>query len=547
MFFPQIDQLRGKRVLLGALLVVVTLLLYLPVVHHDFIDCWDDGSYVTANIHVRSGLKLANVAWAFTTFEQFNWHPVTWLSHMLDCQLFGLNSGAHHYVNVLLHAANVLLLFWILQQATNAVWRSFLVAAVFAVHPLNVETVAWVAQRKSLLSAFFSLLTIVAYGWYIRRGGWKRYVVIVCAFGLALMSKPMAVSVPLLLLLFDYWPLNRLEELPFSRRWARLVTEKLPLLFISAASSGLTEMAQRSGGSVVPLSSLPMSTRVENGVISYVTYIGKIVWPANLAVFYPHPRMTFGFSLPLGEVIASATILLILSGLALYFHRARYLAVGWFFFLTTLVPVIGIVQVGAQGMADRYAYIPSIGLFIAVVWGLAAVVEDKRITRVVLFFAGLCLITGFAAATVHYLAYWQNGVKLFSQARVAWGRPHPWLEQLYAYCLVSSGRVDEALQHYQESCALEPRVDNCHYDIAQILFDRRQFRDAIREYQLALKFTANPERALSCLNKSGEALLQLGKYDAAQKSFAEALTIDPGNATALRLRDKIINGKGGAN
>jgi protein O-mannosyl-transferase len=542
MSLPRIDDLRQKRVVLGALLVVVTLLLYLPVVHHEFINGWDDDDYVTGNIHVRSGLTLANVAWAFTSFDMSNWHPVTWLSHMLDCQLFGLNSGAHHYVNVLLHAANVLLLFWILQQATNAVWRSFLVAALFAVHPLNVETVAWVAQRKSLLSAFFSLLTIAAYGWYIRKGGWKRYLVVVGAFGLALMSKPMAVSLPLLLLLFDYWPLKRWEELPSSRRWARLVLEKVPLFVMSAASSVLTEMAQRSGGSVMQLSLLPLPTRVENTAISYVSYLGKIFWPAKLATFYP-----LGFSQPLGDVIAGAILLVGLSALALCFHRAPYIAVGWLFFLITLVPVIGIVQVGFQGMADRYTYVPAIGLFIALTWGLAAVVEHVPIARVALSFAALCLISGFAAGTVHYLKYWQNGITLFSQARAAYGRPHMWLEQLYANALLSSGRIDEAFQHYQESCALDFENQYCHYEMAHISLGRGQFRNAIREYNFALMLTSHKEIRLLCLNESGEAFLQLGEYDAAQKSVAEALSIDPANATASRLREQINNKKGGGN
>ena len=540
MSLPRIDDLRQKRVLLGALLVVVTLLLYLPVVHHEFINGWDDDDYVTGNIHVRSGLKPANVAWAFTSFDMSNWHPVTWLSHMLDCQLFGLNSGAHHYVNVLLHAANVLLLFWILQRATDAVWRSFVVAALFAVHPLNVETVAWVAQRKSLLSAFFSLLTIASYGLYVRRGGWKRYWVVVGAFALALMSKPMAVSLPLLLLLFDYWPLKRLEELPFSRRWARLVLEKIPLLIMSAVSSVLTEMAQRSGGSVMQLVLLPLSTRIENTVLSYVAYVGKILWPARLATFYP-----LGFSPSLGDVIASSAILMGVTALALYFHGARYILVGWLFFLITLVPVIGIVQVGFQGMADRYTYIPSIGLFVALTWGLAAAVERLQVARVVLSLAAFCLITGFAAATVHYLAYWENGVSLFSQARTAYGRPHMWLEQLYGNALLASGRVDEAFQHYQESCALDSENQYCHYEMGHILLGLRQFRNAIREYRFALMLTSHSQIKILCLNESGEAFLQLGDYDAAQESVGEALGIDPANATALRLREQISNKKGG--
>lgn len=495
----RIDVLQQKRVALGALLVVVTLLLYLPVVHHEFINGWDDDDYVTANMHVRSGLKAANVAWAFTSFDMSNWHPVTWLSHMLDCQLFGLNSGAHHYINVVLHAANVLLLFWILQQATGAVWRSFIVAALFAVHPLNVETVAWVAQRKSLLSAFFSLLAIAAYGLYIRRGGWKRYLVVVAAFALALMSKPMAVSLPLLLLLFDYWPLKRLDDLPFSRRWTRLVLEKIPLFLMSAVSSVLTEMAQRSGGSVMQLVLEPLSTRLENTVTSYIAYVGKILWPAKLSTFYP-----LEFSPPLGDVIAGAVLLIGLSALALYLRRAPYIAVGWFFFLITLVPVIGIVQVGFQGMADRYAYIPAIGLFIALTWGLAAVVEQLPMARVALALVALCLISGFATATVRYLRCWQNGVTLFAQARVAYGRPHMWLEQLYGNALLSAGRTEEAFQHYQESCALDSENQYCHYEMGHILLAWHRFRDAIREYRFALMLTSHPQIKVLCLSESGK-------------------------------------------
>lgn len=537
---PRIDNSRQKRILLGALLVIVTLLLYLPVVHHEFLNGWDDDDYVTRNIHVRSGFTLPNVAWAFKSFDMSNWHPVTWLSHMLDCQLFGLNSGPHHYINVLLHSANVLLLFWILQRATAAVWRSFVVAALFAVHPLNVETVAWVAQRKSLLSAFFSLVAIAGYGWYVRRGGWQRYLVVLGAFALALMSKPMAVSLPLLLLLFDYWPLKRLEGIPFPRKWARLVLEKIPLLFMSAVSSVVTEMAQRSGESVMPLALLPLLTRIENTVISYVSYVGKIFWPAKLATFYP-----LGFSPYLGDVVASTVILIGVTALALYFHRARYILVGWLFFLITLVPVIGIVQVGFQGIADRYAYIPSVGLFIALTWGLAAVVEHLPIARVALSFVVLCLIGWFAGATVHYLKCWQNGVTLFAEARIAYGRPHMWLEQLYGNALLASGQTNEAFRHYQESCDLDSENQYCHYEMGHILLSWHQFRNAIREYQFALILTSHSQIKLLCLNESGEAFLRLGDYDAAQESVREALSIDPANTTALHLREEIINKKSG--
>lgn len=313
------DQQR-LRVVLGVLLLAVTVLLYLPVLHHDFLSLWDDDAYVTENPHVRSGLTLANVRWAFTSFEQSNWHPLTWLSHMLDCQMFGLNPEPHHTVNLLFHAANVLLLFWILHAATAAPWRSFFVALIFAVHPLNVETVAWIAQRKSVLGAFFSLLTLTAYGWYVRRGGWSRYLLLASAFACALLSKPMAVSLPLLLLLFDHWPLRRYEDLPPVRRWSRLTLEKLPLFAMSTASCLLTEMAQGAGGSIMELSLLPVSARIENIAISYVAYIGKVFWPTRLATYYP-----IRFSPPMGDAIASAAILILITSLVLYFRKAPYL------------------------------------------------------------------------------------------------------------------------------------------------------------------------------------------------------------------------------
>jgi tetratricopeptide (TPR) repeat protein len=486
-------------------------------------------------------LTIANMRWAFTSFEQSNWHPVTWLSHMLDCQLFGLNPRAQHGVNVLLHAANALLLFWILQRATGAVWRSFFVALLFAVHPLNVETVAWIAQRKSLLSAFFSLLTVAAYGLYVRRGGWTRYLLLVFLFGLSLMAKPMAVSLPLLLLLFDYWPLRRFEELAAPRRWTKLTLEKLPLFAMSAASSVLTEMTQGAGGSVMGLSLLPLSARIENAAISYVAYIGKMVWPAKLATYYP-----LRFSPPVGDAIASAAILIAVSALAMYLRRSPYIAVGWFFFVISMIPVIGIVQVGFQGMADRYTYIPAIGLMIGLVWGVADAVQTVPVARGSLSVVTLCIAIALSVTTARYLPAWQNSETLFAHARAAWGQPDMWLEQLYSNALFSAGRIDEALEHYQTSCAIQPRTEYCHYNIAHIFSGRGQFRDAILEYDLALRYTANRDMALLCLTEDAEAHLQIGDYIGAESSVGKALTIDPSNSTALQLREQIIHRKGGA-
>jgi hypothetical protein len=531
-----LGNLRHKPMLLGALLVFATLLLYSSVRHHEFLD-FDDSQYVIENIHVSTGLKLDNVVWAFTTFYAANWHPLTWLSHMMDCQLFGLNSGSQHMVNVALHATNVLLLFLLLQKATGAVWRSLFVAALFAVHPLNVETVAWVAERKSLLSALFSLLTIAAYGWYVSRPGWKKYLLVLVAFSFALMSKPMAVSLPLVLLLLDYWPLQRYEDLPFRSKWVRLSLEKVPLFLMSAASSVVTIVAQRSSGSVVDTSALPLSVRMGNAFVSYVAYIGKMFWPAKLAVFYPHPQ----HSLPWSDVLAAAIILSAISIAVLYFHRARYLAMGWFLFVITLVPVIGIVQVGRQAMADRYAYIPCIGLFIIVAWGLGDAVDRAAIPRVLPSVGALCLLVAFAAATIRDLTYWQNGVNLFTHAEVLAGRPDAHIEAALGDAMVIAGRYNEAYEHYGEACILLPRDAQCRFNLAEILFNRHQLRDALEQYQLALSFTDSKDMAVSCLTNSGEILLDLADYETAEKSLTAALQIDPNNSTALRLRQQALN------
>jgi len=539
---PTSQHARRVHVRLGMLLLVVTLLLYLPVLHHDFLRLWDDDAYVTGNPHVRTGLTLANIRWAFTSFEQSNWHPVAWLSHMLDCQFFGLNAGAHHAVNLLLHAANVLLLFWILRKATGVLWRSFFVALFFAVHPLNVETVAWIAQRKSLLSALFSLLAVAAYGRYVRRPGWRRYGPLALTFALSLMAKPMAVTLPLLLLLFDYWPLDRYRELPPRRRWTKLTLEKVPLLAMSAASSVITAMAQRAGGSVMGLSLLPMSTRVENAAVSYVAYIDKILWPTRLATYYP-----LRLSPSLGDAVASAAILIAVSALVLYWRRLPYLAGGWFFFIIALVPVIGIVQVGFQGMADRYTYVPAIGLMIALVWGLAAAVHGIPVARTSLAVAGILVAIAFTSVTARYVRDWQDSVRLFARARSAWGQPDMWLEQLYGNALFSAGRIGEALEHYQASCAIQPRTEYCHYNIAHILSGGGQFRDAIREYELALRYTSNREMALLCLTEAAEAQLQIADYPSAENSITRALAIDSSDPAALLLREEILRRKGGAN
>ncbi|HWJ48677.1 MAG TPA: tetratricopeptide repeat protein, partial [Candidatus Udaeobacter sp.] len=296
------------------------------------------------------------------------------------------------------------------------------------------------------------------------------------------------------------------------------------------------------GGSVMGLSLLPASTRIENAAISYVAYISKLLWPARLATYYP-----LRFSFPVGDVVASAAILIAISTLALYLRRSPYIAVGWFFFIISMIPVIGVVQVGFQGMADRYMYIPAIGLMIALVWGVPDAVQTAAWARTSLSVAALLIAIALSVTTTRYLRAWQDSATLFGHARAAWGRPDMWLEQLYGNALFSAGRIDEALEHYQASCAIQPRTEHCHYNIAHIFLGRGQFRDAIREYDLALRYTANRDMALLCLTEKAEAQLQIGDYVSAENSVAQALTIDPSNSVALQLRGQIAQRKGGAN
>ena len=545
-----VEELRKKPALLGAVLILFTLLVYSSVAQHQFLE-FDDSQYVTTNIHVSTGLSPGNIAWAFTTFHQGNWHPVTWLSHMADCSLFGLNSGPLHLVNVALHATNTVLLFFLLQHAAGAVWRSFLVALLFAVHPLNVETVAWVAERKSLLCTLFSLLTLAAYGWYVRRTGWRPYLAMVAAFALALMSKPMAVSLPLAMLLFDYWPLRRDETLHGARRWLTLCWEKVPLLLMSAASCVVTVIAQHSGDTVAGTSELGIWYRVGNAIVSYAAYIHKLVWPSDLAIFYPHPLG----SLPLWKVIASVGVLAAATWAVLRYRRFRYLPVGWFFFVVSLVPVIGVVQVGMQAMADRYAYIPCLGLFIITAWGLGELAALQPAARFAPAVLAACMLVAYSMVTVNDLQYWQDGVQLFTRAGDVADEPHYAIEELLADAFLSAGRLDDAFQHYRKACELNPKLSDCHYNMAVILYhgpaeepDRHRLQEALEQYRLAGKF-ANKGSAieLSCMINSAEIWMTLGNDRKANAFLLEALRRDPGNIEALSLRQRLLSQKPGEN
>ncbi len=522
-----------RSTVLCLLLVMLTLAFYNPIVHNGFTS-FDDNLYITQNDHVRAGLTWSTVKWAFTSFAAANWHPVTWLSHALDYQIFKLNPAGHHYVNVLLHSANAILLFLLLESATELTWPSFIVAALFALHPVNVESVAWAAERKNVLSMLFFLLTLHAYGWYVRRESVSRYLVVTATFALGLMAKPEIITLPFVLLLWDYWPLRRMfgspsgresEGAPVSRSFSFLVAEKLPLLLLSAGSAVLTFLAQRAGDA---LRSGPLWVRLENVPVAYVRYLGKAFWPSRLAVLYPHP----GRFLADWKVLASTLLLLSLTTLVLYFRNRRYAVVGWFWFLGTLVPVIGLVQVGVQAMADRYAYLPYIGLFVGVVWCVAEIAQERKIPS--LWFGvpiGLLLLT-LGMITRQQLAYWHDTETLWRQALSVTEGNYA-AHNALATELTKQGRMDEATAEFNETYKLNGYSVSEIIEIGVIEQNHGRPQDAIVQYERALQLSADAKSRSVALAMLGSAFEQAGDIDHERMSYQYALREDPDNGVAL--------------
>lgn len=508
------------------LLIVVTIVLYTPVRSHDFLN-YDDDVYVYHNTHVTVGLTWQAIRWSLTATEQSNWHPVTWLSHALDCQLFGLDSGYHHLSNVVIHALNVLLLFLLLQQATGAVGCSFLVAALFAWHPFNVGSVAWVAERKNLLSTFFFFLTLGAYGWYARKPEFKRMLAVVGVFVLALAAKPMAVSLPFVLVLLDYWPLQRVASLTEpSPRFSvpqqpieRLFLEKVPLFALSAASSAITIWAQRSGAALRSLHAFPLGARLGNALYSYAIYVWKAFWPSGFAVYYPHP----GTSLPLWKPALAAVLLCSIS-VEVWMQRTvrPYLIVGWLWFLGSLLPVIGIVQVGDQAMADRYAYLPLVGLFVMVVWGLAEFLNLRHV--------GTILRRGFAVAalgtaallTFQQLDYWQDSVSIWSHT-VKVTPENALAEKQLASALVVQGDSEEAMPHMLNVARLNPNDLPTHVNIGVYYAAQGRTQDATEEFEKVVELTDHGSLNVEDQRYRASSLLDLGFAYALAKDYPRAL------------------------
>ena len=519
---------RSWALALGCLLAVATLALYHPVNHYPFANA-DDDSYISDNLHVKYGFEPDTVKWAFTTFRDANWHPLTWISHALDCHLYSLDAGKHHRTNVLLHAANVLLLFWVLMQATGYVGRSAMVAALFALHPINVESVAWISERKNVLSMLFFLLALGAYRWYVSKPLVGRYVAVALLYAMGLMCKPQVITFPFVLLLWDYWPLRRMfadgqrsatTEFP-SRSFSWLLVEKLPLFALSAASAVVTIKAQGTGGAMSgSLNTYPFLLRLENAVVSYVRYIGKAIWPTRLAFLYPHS------SFAVWQVVAAFLLLAVITLMVIASRHRRYLLVGWLWFLGTLVPMIGLVQVGAQAMADRYAYLPLIGLFIMIGWGVSDWAEQRKIATAWVATVSLAALLALAAVAHRQISYWRSNVTLWAHTvQVTTGN---WIaENNLGAALLDDGRMEEAIGHFRAAKAIYP------YDPRTFLFigfyeqQRGDLRAAIADYQRVISVTQNDVwnnaklRDNAFLNM-GYAYRDLGEPARAAESFAAA-------------------------
>ena len=516
---------------LCTVLLVLTLGVFFQTSDHQFIN-FDDPLYVTNNPYVTGGITEKNIIWAFTTTTASNWHPLTWLSHMADVEIFGLNPRGHHLTSVLIHTASTLLLFWLLAQMTKAPWQSLFVAALFALHPLHVESVAWVAERKDVLSGFFWVLTLLCYVGYVKHRTVKSYLLTLFSFLVGLLTKPMLVTLPVIMFVLDCWPLGRFSPQKGEGHrtvgftfWS-LVKEKIPFFLFSALSAIITIYAQGKGGAMSSFEAVPLTSRIGNALVAYATYIGKTIWPHDLAFFYPFP-----LSLPFWQVCASIVLLVLISIVTIRLRRQKpYLIVGWFWFLVTLVPVIGFVQVGGQSMADRYTYIPLTGLFIMGCWGVPDLLRGLRHRSAILVILSIIVVSALVITTWRQLGYWKDNIPLYRHTLDVTSNNYIILNNL-GIALADRGEVDAAIQAYQEALRVWPKSATAHVNLGAALAGQGKFEEAISHYAEALRL--KPDYALArinwskALNNKGVALAQQGKMSEAIRHFDQALYIDP--------------------
>jgi Flp pilus assembly protein TadD len=528
LWYPR-DQNSALIVVICIFLAAITWSVFGQTLWHGFLN-YDDDSYVYANPIVTSGITVGGVAWAFTHSHARNWHPLTTISHMLDCQLFGLKAGGHHFSNVLLHTAAVILLFLVLHQITAALWRSAFVAAVFAIHPLRVESVAWIAERKDVLSGVFFILTLAAYLRYVRKQTPGRYAMLAISFACGLMTKPMLVTVPFVLLLLDYWPLQRMVDLETLRRVA---LEKVPLFVLSALSSVATILAQ--GGPTGEMEPFPLAWRLDNAVVTYLIYIRQMFWPSHLAVFYPHPESGF----PVSEIILATAILVAITGVAFALRRTRpYFIVGWFWYLGMLVPVIGVLQIGMQGHSDRYTYLPQIGLYILLTWAIADLFHSWRYRRSLLAIGATIVLVTLSRSAQSQIPNWHDSESLWRRA-LAVTSNNPTAHNNLGVLLQRRGQLDEAIFHYGQALDIRSNsgqarhylgLAHAHSNLGSALLRKGQIDDAIAQCEMALKL--RPAYADAHTNL-GNALLQKGFVDQAILHYEKALQTAPASTPTL--------------
>ena len=505
---------RSTRFAIAAALFVCTVALYARTGGHDFV-ALDDDDYVVKNEQVRAGLTWQGLGWAFTTTHAANWHPLTWVSHMADVELLGVDAGRHHLVNVLLHALNAVLLFLFLLRATGATWRSALVAALFAVHPLHVESVAWVSERKDVLSTAFGFAALWAYARYAERPSPGRYAMVAALFTLSLLSKPMLVTLPFLLLLLDHWPLRRVAD-------RRLFLEKVPLLLLSLLSSVATFHAQSSGGAVAS-QHVALGLRLGNAAISCLAYAFRMLWPVDLAAFYPHP----GEGLVAWQAVGAAVVVASLTAAALAcWRRVPWIPVGWLWYLGTLVPVLGIVQVGAQARADRYTYVPLVGLFLLVAWTAGALASGSRSRRWVVGTASGAALMACATLTWRQIGYWKDTEQLFGHAIAVTG-PNPRAQEALASYLVGRGRAAEAIPLARSAVAARPQYGPAWNVLSIAFFQSGRLAEAEDAARRAVGIQPDDADAWSNL---GVALRAQGKGVEAREAFVRAASLDPRDA-----------------
>jgi Tfp pilus assembly protein PilF len=517
---------KTKMAMAAVSLVALTLISYWQVQHHDFL-VWDDYQYVVENPHVRSGLNMDNLKWAFSRNEVSYRHPLAWLSHMLDCEIYGLTPRGHHLNGILFHLINTLLLFIALQRMTGALWKSALVAGLFSIHPLRIESVAWVSERKDVLGALFWILTMLSYHWYATKVRIRRFLPVLLCFAMGLMTKPVLVTLPFVLLMLDYWPLGRirwgqsLSSVPLGKySIGFLILEKIPLFLLVAASSIVTFLDAERIGSISSMDGLPLRFRLGHALVSYVKYILKIVWPVDLAFFYPFPDVPW----PLWQVIGCAFILGLLSILGLFQSRQRpYLIIGWFWYIGTLLPMIGIVQVGAQAMADRFTYLPHLGLSIAAVWGLGDCASLLRLPKALVPVITCFIFAFFAILTYQQLRYWKDGITLFSRALEVTSRNYTAHYQLGNEWM-RQGKMESAIHHLSEAVSIRPGHFPAHLNLSKALAAQGRFDEAVKHYTAALKIRPGHTGILSSM---GDAYLSQGNFEEAIAYYSDALGIDP--------------------